>query len=177
MGLWDSLINWLCRYFWDFEVETIGLKETPRSCSSDGCGARLKDTAVDWEDALPPKELNPAEKHCKVADAVLCLGTSLQITPACNLPLKSLRGWGKFVIASLQVKPLKKPLIYHRYKEAMVCNRRKYLLSCPFLPPPISCRYSVAIATICGSFVTFETVAKSPIFSSVNFLFPFVYMY
>ncbi|CAL5342081.1 unnamed protein product [Camellia sinensis] len=103
MGLWDSLINWLCRYFWDFEVETIGLKETPRSCSSDGCGARLKDTAVDWEDALPPKELNPAEKHCKVADAVLCLGTSLQITPACNLPLKSLRGWGKFVIASLQI--------------------------------------------------------------------------
>ncbi|XP_028093523.1 NAD-dependent protein deacetylase SRT1-like isoform X4 [Camellia sinensis] len=92
----------MAEYFWDFEVETIGLKETPRSCSSDGCGARLKDTAVDWEDALPPKELNPAEKHCKVADAVLCLGTSLQITPACNLPLKSLRGWGKFVIASLQ---------------------------------------------------------------------------
>ncbi|XP_028093531.1 NAD-dependent protein deacetylase SRT1-like isoform X12 [Camellia sinensis] len=111
MGLWDSLINWLCRYFWDFEVETIGLKETPRSCSSDGCGARLKDTAVDWEDALPPKELNPAEKHCKVADAVLCLGTSLQITPACNLPLKSLRGWGKFVIASLQVDSLKEKLL------------------------------------------------------------------
>ncbi|KAF5948671.1 hypothetical protein HYC85_014628 [Camellia sinensis] len=112
MGLWDSLINWLYRYFWDFEVETIGLKETPRSCSSDGCGARLKDTVVDWEDALPPKELNPAEKHCKVADAVLCLGTSLQITPACNLPLKSLRGgWGKFVIASLQVDSLKEKLL------------------------------------------------------------------
>ncbi|KAI8011807.1 RNA polymerase II C-terminal domain phosphatase-like 1 [Camellia lanceoleosa] len=27
------------------------------------------------QDALPPKELNLAEKHCKVADAVLCLGT------------------------------------------------------------------------------------------------------
>ncbi|KAI8000140.1 RNA polymerase II C-terminal domain phosphatase-like 1 [Camellia lanceoleosa] len=54
------------------------------------------------QDALPPKELNPAEKHCKVVDAVLCLGTSLQITPVCNLPLKSLRGGGKFVIASLQ---------------------------------------------------------------------------
>ncbi|THG05629.1 hypothetical protein TEA_000814 [Camellia sinensis var. sinensis] len=92
-------------YFRDFEVETIGLKETPRSCSSYDCGARLKDTVVDWEDALPPKELNPAEKHCKVADVVLCLGTSLQITPACNLPLKSLRGGGKFVIVNLQETP------------------------------------------------------------------------
>ncbi|KAJ0986866.1 hypothetical protein J5N97_005222 [Dioscorea zingiberensis] len=37
-------------------------------------------------DALPPKEMNLAEKHCRTADIVLCLGTSLQITPACNLP-------------------------------------------------------------------------------------------
>lgn len=28
---------------------------------------------------------------------------SLQITPACNLPLKSLRGGGKIVIVNLQV--------------------------------------------------------------------------
>ncbi|XP_028073910.1 NAD-dependent protein deacetylase SRT1-like isoform X2 [Camellia sinensis] len=111
MGLWDFLINWLCRYFRDFEVEPIGLKETPRSCSSDDCGARLKDTVVDWEDALPPKELNPEEKHCKVADVVLCLGTSLQITPACNLPLKSLCGGGKFVIVNLQVDSLKEKLL------------------------------------------------------------------
>lgn len=27
------------------------------------------------QDALPPKEMNPAEKHCKQADIVLCLGT------------------------------------------------------------------------------------------------------
>ncbi|KAK7255598.1 hypothetical protein RIF29_29011 [Crotalaria pallida] len=27
------------------------------------------------KDALPPKEMNPAEKHCKQADIVLCLGT------------------------------------------------------------------------------------------------------
>lgn len=27
------------------------------------------------QDALPPKEMNPAEKHCKIADVVLCLGT------------------------------------------------------------------------------------------------------
>lgn len=92
-------------YFRDFEVETIGLKDTPRHCSTVGCGARLKDTVLDWEDALPSKEMNPAEKHCKMADVVLCLGTSLQITPACNLPLKCLRSGGKFVIVNLQKTP------------------------------------------------------------------------
>lgn len=28
-----------------------------------------------FQDALPPKEMGPAERHCKMADLVLCLGT------------------------------------------------------------------------------------------------------
>lgn len=39
----------LCRYLRDFEVETIGLKETSRKCSNAKCGAKLKDTVLDWE--------------------------------------------------------------------------------------------------------------------------------
>ncbi|KAL9261818.1 NAD-dependent protein deacetylase SRT1-like protein [Drosera capensis] len=92
-------------YVRDFEVETIGLKETSRRCCHVACGAKLRDTVLDWEDALPLKEMNLAEKHCRMADLVLCLGTSLQITPACNLPLKCLRGGGKIVIVNLQKTP------------------------------------------------------------------------
>ncbi|XP_059661263.1 NAD-dependent protein deacetylase SRT1-like isoform X2 [Cornus florida] len=92
-------------YLRDFEVETIGMKETSRRCSDLKCAVKLKDTVLDWEDALPPKEMNAAEKHCRMADLVLCLGTSLQITPACNLPLKSLRRGGKIVIVNLQRTP------------------------------------------------------------------------
>ncbi|KAK1431091.1 hypothetical protein QVD17_14315 [Tagetes erecta] len=92
-------------YIRDFEVETIGLKETSRRCSEPKCGAKLKDSVLDWEDELPPKEMDAAEKHCRTADIVLCLGTSLQITPACNLPLKSLRNGGKIVIVNLQETP------------------------------------------------------------------------
>lgn len=92
-------------YLRDFEVETIGLKETSRRCSKKKCGGKLRDTVLDWEDALPPKEMNPAEENCQMADVVLCLGTSLQITPACNLPLKCLRGGGKIVIVNLQKTP------------------------------------------------------------------------
>ncbi|KAH7859458.1 hypothetical protein Vadar_001314 [Vaccinium darrowii] len=92
-------------YLRDFEVETIGLKETSRRCSDVNCGAKLKDTVLDWEDALPPKEMTAAEQHCRKADVVLCLGTSLQVTPACNLPLKCLRSGGKIVIVNLQQTP------------------------------------------------------------------------
>ncbi|KAL8264463.1 hypothetical protein R6Q59_022593 [Mikania micrantha] len=91
-------------YLRDFEVETIGLKETSRRCDPK-CGAKLRDSVLDWEDELPPKEMNAAEKHCRTADIVLCLGTSLQITPACNLPLKAIRNGGKMVIVNLQQTP------------------------------------------------------------------------
>jgi mono-ADP-ribosyltransferase sirtuin 6 len=92
-----------CRYFRDFEVETLGCKPTGRRCSDPECGAKLIDTIVDWEEALPPADLKLAEKHSKKADLILCLGTSLQITPACNLPLKAVRAGGKMVIVNLQV--------------------------------------------------------------------------
>ncbi|KAK7289588.1 hypothetical protein RIF29_03336 [Crotalaria pallida] len=111
-------------YFRDFEVETIGLKETSRRCSDAKCGAKLKDTVLDWEDALPPKEMNPAEKHCKQADIVLCLGTSLQITPACNLPLKAIRGGGKVVIVNLQKTPKDKKasLVIHGLADKVIAG-------------------------------------------------------
>ncbi|KAH9554475.1 hypothetical protein CY35_08G065600 [Sphagnum magellanicum] len=92
-------------YFRDFEVETLGCKPTGRRCSDPECGAKLIDTIVDWEEALPPADLKLAEKHSKKADLILCLGTSLQITPACNLPLKAVRAGGKMVIVNLQATP------------------------------------------------------------------------
>ena len=73
----------------DFEMETVGFKRTGRRC--DGCGGALHDHVLDWEDALPPDELVASEEHAREADVALCLGTSLQITPACNLPLKAVR--------------------------------------------------------------------------------------
>ncbi|KAF5727906.1 sir2-like protein mRNA [Tripterygium wilfordii] len=111
-------------YLRDFEVETIGLKETSRRCFDTKCGAKLKDTVLDWEDALPSKEMNPAEKHCKMADVVLCLGTSLQITPACNLPLKCLHGGGKIVIVNLQKTPKDKraSLVIHGFVDKVIAG-------------------------------------------------------
>lgn len=116
-------------YLRDFEVETIGLKETSRRCAVKSCGVKLKDTVLDWEDALPEKEMNLAEKHCKMADIVLCLGTSLQITPACNLPLKTLRGGGKIVIVNLQKTPKDKKasLVIHGLVDKVISGAMNML--------------------------------------------------
>ncbi|KAH9793753.1 nad-dependent protein deacetylase sirtuin-6 [Citrus sinensis] len=116
-------------YLRDFEIETIGMKKTPRRCSDVKCGSRLKDTVLDWEDALPPVEMNPAEENCRMADVVLCLGTSLQITPACNLPLKSLRGGGKIVIVNLQQTPKDKKasLVVHAPVDKVIAGVMRHL--------------------------------------------------
>ncbi|GAY55082.1 hypothetical protein CUMW_161740 [Citrus unshiu] len=116
-------------YMRDFEIETIGMKKTPRRCSDVKCGSRLKDTVLDWEDALPPVEMNPAEENCRMADVVLCLGTSLQITPACNLPLKSLRGGGKIVIVNLQQTPKDKKasLVVHAPVDKVIAGVMHHL--------------------------------------------------
>ncbi|KAI7736488.1 hypothetical protein M8C21_012093 [Ambrosia artemisiifolia] len=78
-------------YFQHYEVEFVGLKETPRRCSNVDCDVRLKDTVLDWE--VPFKEMNPATVHCDRGDGVLCLGT------------RFLYGGGKFAIVNLQKTP------------------------------------------------------------------------
>ena len=57
------------------------------------------------EDALPDDEFEAANERASGAQLALCLGTSLQITPACNIPLRTVRAGGKLVIVNLQATP------------------------------------------------------------------------
>ena len=66
----------------------VGFKATGRVCSQPGCRGRLRDFVLDWESALPEAQLQETERQVAEADLVLCLGTSLQIVPVCNLPFK-----------------------------------------------------------------------------------------
>lgn len=111
-------------YLRDFEIETIGLKDTPRRCSDKNCGTRLKDTVLDWEDALPPEDMTCAKEQCRAADLVLCLGTSLQITPACNMPLMSIKNGGKVAIVNLQATPKDKKasLVIHGLVDKVIAG-------------------------------------------------------
>eukprot|EP01113_Clastostelium_recurvatum_P034464 TRINITY_DN4677_c0_g1_i2.p2 TRINITY_DN4677_c0_g1~~TRINITY_DN4677_c0_g1_i2.p2 ORF type:complete len:158 (+),score=27.36 TRINITY_DN4677_c0_g1_i2:587-1060(+) len=71
----------------------------------------MRDSLLDWNDALPEDHFLRAETNARLADLALCLGTSLQIRPACNLPARATRangkqtGPGKMVIVNLQKTP------------------------------------------------------------------------
>lgn len=98
-------------YVRDFEVGSVGFKPTGRRCEADGCHGALRDHCLDWDDALPIAELERAEKEAAKADLALCLGTSMVITPACDIPMRAL--WkrkhkpegGKVAIINLQSTP------------------------------------------------------------------------
>ncbi|KAG1662953.1 hypothetical protein FOA52_006706 [Chlamydomonas sp. UWO 241] len=92
-------------YLRDFEVETVGFKDTGRMCTHPGCGGRLHDNTLDWDSKLPEDELEEAIERADQAAVSLVLGTSLQIAPANELPLITREGGGKFVIVNLQKTP------------------------------------------------------------------------
>lgn len=86
---------------------TVGFARTGRQCEKVGCRGALVDGVLDWDSALPVKELRKAERHTKSANLVICLGTSLRIRPAGNMPLMCVRRNGKrragrLVIVNLQ---------------------------------------------------------------------------
>ncbi|XP_002736853.1 NAD-dependent protein deacylase sirtuin-6-like [Saccoglossus kowalevskii] len=94
------------QYVCDSAVPTVGLKLTGNICTwnkaKGRCRGRLRDTILDWEDALPERDLFLADEHSRAADVSLCLGTSLQIMPSANLPLRAKKNGGKLVICNLQ---------------------------------------------------------------------------
>jgi NAD-dependent SIR2 family protein deacetylase len=81
------------------------------------CNGPLLDQCLDWDDPLPPKELREAERRASAAAVALCLGTSLQIRPVGDLPLRTPRAGGALAIVNLQQTPKDK-------KAAVVCRAR-----------------------------------------------------
>lgn len=86
-------------HFRDNDVGGMSFQKTGRKC--DNCGGDLRDTLLDWEDALPEVDFARATEECKKADLVICLGTSLRIEPAGSLPTYA----KKFVIVNMQETP------------------------------------------------------------------------
>jgi mono-ADP-ribosyltransferase sirtuin 6 len=59
---------------------------TGRFCNNKPCKrAPLRDTIINFGDDLAEDVLESARKHSKAADLILCLGSTLAVTPACTL--------------------------------------------------------------------------------------------
>ncbi|XP_017487360.1 PREDICTED: NAD-dependent protein deacetylase Sirt6-like isoform X1 [Rhagoletis zephyria] len=90
-------------------AETVGQKPCGGRCRSgeDGrvraCrGGLLLDNVLDWEADLPERDLDMALMHSTLAAVNITLGTTLQIIPSGNLPLKNKKYGGKLIICNLQ---------------------------------------------------------------------------
>jgi mono-ADP-ribosyltransferase sirtuin 6 len=77
---------------------------TGRKCD---CGGRLRYTTVAFSQSMPDLCLDKAEEESLKSDLSLCMGTSMRVQPACNLPLQGRRRrkTHKLVIINLQKTP------------------------------------------------------------------------
>eukprot|EP01113_Clastostelium_recurvatum_P039377 TRINITY_DN6000_c0_g1_i3.p1 TRINITY_DN6000_c0_g1~~TRINITY_DN6000_c0_g1_i3.p1 ORF type:complete len:479 (+),score=107.49 TRINITY_DN6000_c0_g1_i3:8-1444(+) len=87
---------------WYVRCRTCGHNHyTGRKCSHKGCKGKLKDTIVNFGDDLHEKVLgglDEAIKQARQADVIMCLGSSLTVTPASDLPTMA----ADLVICNLQ---------------------------------------------------------------------------
>lgn len=79
-------------------AKTANNHETGRLCDDLNCKGKLKDTIINFGENLPEYELKHAEIHSQLADLHVCLGSSLRVTPAADLPIESLNNGAKLVI-------------------------------------------------------------------------------
>uniref|UniRef100_A0A3B4Y1C7 NAD-dependent protein deacylase sirtuin-6 n=1 Tax=Seriola lalandi dorsalis TaxID=1841481 RepID=A0A3B4Y1C7_SERLL len=134
-------------------IGVMGLKPTGRYCDvvrSRGlraCRGKLISTILDWEDALPDRDLNKAEDASRRADLALTLGTSMQIKPSGDLPLLTKRKGGKIVIVNLQATKHDKHahLRIHGYVDEVMKQLMEMLgLEIPKWDGPTVCESSTA---------------------------------
>lgn len=135
----DECSSCATRYLRTAASQNMGLKLTNRRCPRPvrSCRGFLRDTILDWEDNLPELELKSAQEYSQKADLSICLGTSLQIIPAAQLPFlckKRKSNPGKSVIINLQPTKYDKKadLVIHDYVDnVMVLLCKKLNLQVP----------------------------------------------
>ncbi|OQV18819.1 NAD-dependent protein deacetylase Sirt6 [Hypsibius exemplaris] len=88
---------------------TIARKKTGGVCGTTGkratpCRGELIDNVLDWCSPLPETDLSSSEAHSRAADLNIVLGSTMQINPSGELPLKAKARDpnSKFVICNLQ---------------------------------------------------------------------------
>ena len=62
---------------------------TGRKCEQPGCTGYLKDSIINFGDDLEESILSRAGQHASQADVMLSLGSTMQVTPACDLVVKN----------------------------------------------------------------------------------------
>eukprot|EP01130_Rhizamoeba_saxonica_P008252 TRINITY_DN3333_c0_g1_i1.p1 TRINITY_DN3333_c0_g1~~TRINITY_DN3333_c0_g1_i1.p1 ORF type:complete len:206 (+),score=45.31 TRINITY_DN3333_c0_g1_i1:365-982(+) len=88
------------------ELGGINASNDFRICSS--CGGRLRGTGVGFGQDLPQHEYDIAIEAGRDCDLALVMGTSMRVSPACNMPETSYKNGGDLCIVNLQKTPYDK---------------------------------------------------------------------
>ena len=81
----EKCIKCTFEIFHDKDIGGIGCKPTGRKCTK--CDGAMHDTVLDWDTPIEDELIERAEGLVANADLIICLGTSLRIVPAAELPL------------------------------------------------------------------------------------------
>lgn len=79
---------------------------TGRFCSVPKCHGRLLEWTIDFGQNLPVEQLERGFDNAGMSDLHLVLGSSLTVSPACDMPKQTAKNGGRLVIGNLQKTPL-----------------------------------------------------------------------
>jgi len=112
----------------------------------------LKDSIIHFGENLPQQALERAWEHARRSDLCIVFGSSLRVSPACDIPKETKKRGGKLVIVNYQSTPLdgRADIKIHAGTDD-VCNRLRSLLApervaaatvhAPAAPNPLPVRY------------------------------------
>lgn len=75
-------------YMRDFRVRTANKVHehyTGRMCDNKACGGKLYDTIINYGESLNEEVINTAFMHGYASDLMVAMGTSLRVTPVCDI--------------------------------------------------------------------------------------------
>lgn len=92
----------------DYKVSNPQIKGhgTGRKCDNGNCKGDLYDSIINFGENLNEYILERGEQMGYASDVMLCMGSSLRVTPACDIPKDMTFLGGKMVICNLQKTPL-----------------------------------------------------------------------
>ncbi|KNC54317.1 transcriptional regulator [Thecamonas trahens ATCC 50062] len=125
----EYLRDWACRRIVRGRDHFTG-----RHCERAGCGGKLWDSTIDFGQSLPEEPLRAAYAASQTAALHIVFGSSLTVSPACDMPAETAAAGGRMVIVNLQKTPLTENADLHIYAKTddVMCA----LLSQLGLDPP-----------------------------------------
>jgi len=93
----------------DYRVRTsskVHSHETGRFCETPGCRGKLEDTIINFGEDLNIDIMSKGYRECAQSDLCICMGSSMRIPPARDMPLCCIPFGGKVVMINLQKTPI-----------------------------------------------------------------------